>query len=229
MLYTGTCLAEEGKIQRIGLASSRDLVCWEKHLGNPVIEVDPRWYEDKPAPLLGECAWRDPYVIFHKPDNTYYTFITARAITGPSEGRGCIALAHSIDLKNWEVLPPVTSPGVFLQMEVPQFVFHAERKYLLFSLDKAWLTDGGATRLGTQAVTGTYYMVSRRLRGGYSWARLLLGGKPVTNYAAKLVRGLDGAWKVLSWLGYDQNGEFIGGLSDPRPVHFLLDGTMEVE
>ena len=45
MLYTGVNRAEGGLVQRIGLAASDDLVHWDKHPGNPVLEVDPEWYE----------------------------------------------------------------------------------------------------------------------------------------------------------------------------------------
>ena len=45
MLYTGVSRAENGRVQRIGLATSTDLVNWEKHPANPLIEADPRWYE----------------------------------------------------------------------------------------------------------------------------------------------------------------------------------------
>lgn len=41
-----------GGIQRIGLATSRDQVHWQRHPNNPVLTPDPRWYvhEGKPEP-----------------------------------------------------------------------------------------------------------------------------------------------------------------------------------
>ena len=42
LAYTGASQAENGMVQRIGLASSDDLVAWRKH--GMVSEADPRWY-----------------------------------------------------------------------------------------------------------------------------------------------------------------------------------------
>ena len=45
MFYTGTSSAEGGLVQRIGLATSSDLITWTKHPDNPVMVADSRWYE----------------------------------------------------------------------------------------------------------------------------------------------------------------------------------------
>lgn len=227
MLYTGTCLEEGGKIQRIGLAVSRDLIHWDKHPANPLIEADPRWYGDERASPFSERAWRDPYVIHCKPENAFYSFITARTKEGPVKSQGCIALARSGNLVDWEVLPPLRTPHAFLQMEVPQCVSHEGRCYLLFSVDKTWCSGSLAAHIGAPPATGTYYMVSRTLHGAYSEVKLLLGDEIGSYYGAKLVQEPDGGWVILSWLGQDKDGRFIGGLSDPKPVRFLAEGTLK--
>ncbi len=52
MLYTGINRGERGLIQRIGLATSDDLIHWTKHPANPVLEADERWYElSRPSPV----------------------------------------------------------------------------------------------------------------------------------------------------------------------------------
>lgn len=45
MLYTGISRSESGLVHRIGLAVSDDLLRWEKHPANPVLQADPRWCE----------------------------------------------------------------------------------------------------------------------------------------------------------------------------------------
>ena len=64
MFYTGTCQAKKGLVQRIGLAVSTDLVHWERDPGNPLLEVDTRWYEPQSAEQLEVQTWRDPYVVY---------------------------------------------------------------------------------------------------------------------------------------------------------------------
>jgi len=111
MLYTGTSRAENGYTQRIGLATSPDLVRWEKHPGNPVLEIDPRWYELPDVKTWGDQSWRDPWLFKHPNSGDFHAFITARVQTGPIDERGVIAQARSNDLIRWEVQPPVCKAG----------------------------------------------------------------------------------------------------------------------
>jgi beta-fructofuranosidase len=120
LFYTGGCWPEQGLIQRIGLATSTDLIRWHKHPATPLISADPRWYELLDLNLWHDQAWRDPWVFRHPERDDFHTFITARVNHGPADGRGVIAHARSRNLVNWEVLPPVTEPGDFGHLEVPQ-------------------------------------------------------------------------------------------------------------
>ena len=52
--YTGLSRGESGHVQRIGIATSPDLVHWTRHPGNPLLEADPRWYEK-----LGSDCWHE--------------------------------------------------------------------------------------------------------------------------------------------------------------------------
>ena len=62
MFYTGAGSREHALKQRIGLATSADLHHWSRHPGSPVLESDPRWYEQLPDALWPDEAWRDPWV-----------------------------------------------------------------------------------------------------------------------------------------------------------------------
>jgi beta-fructofuranosidase len=42
MFYTGISTAQDGAVQRVGLATSGDLMRWERQ--DLVLEADPRWY-----------------------------------------------------------------------------------------------------------------------------------------------------------------------------------------
>jgi len=48
MLYIGLTNADH--LQRVGLLTSDDMFRWERFAGDPVIEPDPRWYENPQAP-----------------------------------------------------------------------------------------------------------------------------------------------------------------------------------
>lgn len=216
MYYTGTNRSEGGRIQRVGLATSRDLVHWTKHQDNPVLEADPTWYElDPQESPFGELAWRDPYVV--ELGGEFYAFITARLKRGPRAWRGCIGTARSVDLLHWEVGPPLETPAWFSQMEIPQLVELGGRYCLLFSAEAQWI-EGDVPR-----VTGTFYAVSPGALGPYSAPRVLIGDEKGSFYGAKLVRTPGESWACLAWLRADPTGAFVGGLSDPLPVRIKDD------
>lgn len=229
MFYTALSLADRAPIQRIGLAVSTDLVHWERHSGNPLLEVDTRWYEQQGAERWQEQTWRDPYVVYSPDEEAYYMFLSARVNAGPPDGRGVIGLARSTDLLSWEVLPPVSMPGDFTEMEVPQVVPLNGRYYLLFCA-----TRHAASRFSQTGATnwsGTHYLVSSELTGPY----LPLTGEPLvadatgTYYAGKLVPGNAGELNFIAWRQWDEGGNFCGGLSDVAAVHILSDGRLQID
>ncbi len=229
MFYTGTCQAEKGLVQRIGLAVSTDLMHWERDPGNPLLEVDTRWYEPQSTERLEAQTWRDPYVVYSSDEEAYYMFLSARVNTGHYDGRGVIGLARSTNLLSWEVLPPVSMPGDFTEMEVPQVVPLNGRYYLLFCA-----TRHAAARLspvGATSWSGTHYLVASKLTGPYRplTDEPLVADAIGTYYAGKLVRDSVGALYFIAWRQWDERGNFCGGLSDTAAVHVLPDGHLQVD
>ncbi len=90
MLYTGVNRAEGGLVQRIGLAASDDLVHWDKHPGNPVLEVDPEWYEVLSQGRWRDQSWRDPWLFRSPDDDLFHALITARSSSGPRMARASL-------------------------------------------------------------------------------------------------------------------------------------------
>lgn len=229
MFYTGLCKAEKGLVQRIGLAISSDLVHWERDPGNPLLEVDTRWYEPQGTEKKEAQTWRDPYVVYSSDEETYYMFLSARANNGPYDGRGVIGLARSTNLLSWEVLPPMSTPGDFTEMEVPQVVSANGHYYLLFCAARH-----SAVRLsptGAKYWWGTHYLIADKLTGPYHFLtdEPLVADTPGTYYAGKLVRDSAGRLYFMAWRQWDEAGNFCGGLSDPAEVHILPDGRLYVD
>ncbi len=232
MLYTGINAAERktGFInQRIGLATSRDLVSWRKHPGNPVLVADPLYYsQEDVGPLGPERVWRDPGVFRHPETGDYHALITARSTSGPSDGRGVIAHARSDDLVRWETLPPLTEPGPFWCMEVPQLARLGDLYYLLFS---TWAGAHSAARrreTRLEPVGGTHYLVGEGPLGPFRYATqdFLLGDPLGKLYSGKLVDGPDGNPCFLAWHNFAADGSFVGELADPVPVATGVDGGL---
>jgi beta-fructofuranosidase len=228
MFYTGLSKAELAPVQRIGLAVSTDLTHWQRYPGNPLLEVDTRWYELQSTEQWGTQTWRDPYVVYASEEQAYYMFFSARTNEGSHVGRAVIGLARSTDLLSWEVLPPVSIPGDFTEMEVPQVVALNGRYYLLFCATR----HANAHESPSEARNwiGTHYLVADTLTGPYRplTNEPLVADATGTYYAGKLVQVSTGTHVFMAWRQWDEEGNFCGGLSDPTPVDVLPDGRLLV-
>ena len=215
MAYSGICDADDR--QRIGFARSPDLATWTR--GGPVLEADPRWYEAE--------TWRDPWLFHH--DGGVHMLLTARATTGPADGRGVVAHAWSGDLASWEVGPPVTDPGEFATLEVPQLERIGDRWRLLFSAHPDEHSAARRARTGLPAEGGTHVLSAASPLGPFeAEGDGFLVGDPVTHhYAGRLVHH-DGRWRFLAWREADGDAPFLGELSDPMDVGIAPSGRLVV-
>ncbi len=230
LFYTGGKKSEEGLVQRIGLATSMDLIHWEKHPENPLIVADPRWYELLDLDVWHDQAWRDPWVFRHTGRGDFHAFFTARANDGPPDGRGVIAHARSEDLIRWEILPPVTEPGAFGHMEVPQLAHIQGSYYLLFSVQGSIHSSCWRRKTGQKPLTGVHYMRAEKPLGPFRRVsdEPLVGDEIGSLYAGKLVQDLEGEWVMLITHMHAPDGAFVGELSDPMRVAVSETGSLSV-
>jgi len=230
MFYTGGRRAERGLVQRIGLATSSDLIRWQKHAASPLLLAEPRWYEQLDTDVWPDQAWRDPCVFRHPESGEFQALITARVPYGPADARGVIAHATSTDLLHWQVRPPLTEPGEFGHMEVPQWVPIGDRYYLLFCAQAGVQSARRRQRPGVRAVTGTYCLLADAPLGPFRAVTdvPLAGDEAGSTYAGKLVRGPAGQWLYLTSLQYDARGVFHGTLADPVPVEIDDGGHLHL-
>ena len=230
MLYTGTTRAEDGLVQRIGLATSRDLVVWHKHPTNPVLSADPTWYELLDRTLWHDQAWRDPYVVQDADTGVFHAFITARHNAGPADSRGAVGHATSTDLMTWQVQPPLAVPRDFGHLEVPQILQIQGRWYLLFSSPYETQAKAFQARAGRRQ-SGTHYMVADAMLGPYRSLTddYLVGDEVGALYSGKLIQDQSGAWQFVAFENRTAWGEFAGNITDPYPVEILADGRLRVQ
>jgi beta-fructofuranosidase len=230
MLYTGISRREQGLVQRIGLATSDDLVRWQKHPANPVLEADSRWYDLLDRSRWRDQSWRDPWLFWDPDDGRFHSLITARSRTGPRDSAGVVAHGRSRDLVTWEVLPPLTPLGEFAQVEVPQLVRMNGRFEILVSCLAEDHSQARIERLGKPGRTGTFVFSADRLSGPYAAAADPIaapGGPLGTLYAGKLLEAKEGSWRFMAFRG-DGDREFLGELTDPLPVLSKADGRIVV-
>jgi beta-fructofuranosidase len=157
--------------------------------------------------------------VFADPDGDgYHALITARASTGPVDARGVVAHARSQDLVHWVVRPPISAPGEFGQLEVPQVEVVDGRPILVFSVGA---TEVGLKRraLHPDLPSGTYVCRGASLFGPFD---LEHNARLVSDlYSGRLVRRRDGGWALLGFVNLAADGSFVGAISDPVPFEQL--------
>lgn len=219
--------------QRIGMAVSDELGRWRRGSNQPVAAVDPRWYQtlaSHPGPTTGPDlegsseAWRDPFV-FRDPDgNGWHMLITARAREGERLDDGVVGHAWSPDLDEWEVRPPLSTPGAgFGQLEVIRSVLVDDRPVLVFSCQSNELAPWRRESAGG---CGTWSVPSESLTGPWDVRR----ARPFTTdpllYAAPVVTLRDGTSAILGFhLDLDDEGPGLE-IGDPIPVTLDADGYL---
>lgn len=208
LFTTGRSAAEDGRVQRIGAASSADLATWVREPW--VLEADPRWYDVG----AGEVHWRDPWVVAGD-GGRWHLYATART-GGP--GSGVVGHATSDDLAGWTVAPPLSGPtGRFDWLEVIQVVEVEGRWVMVFSCLSAEMPgsapgDGGVWTVPV-AGPGTPVDVAGAVR---------LTDEDL--YVGRLVRDRQDRWQLLAFRNRDSGGSFVGGVIDPVPVEWRPDG-----
>lgn len=219
LYYTGRSTVDER--QRVGVAVSDDLLTWEKR--EQAFASDPRWYEAN--------DWRDPWAV-RGDDGTWHMLLCARGVEGPADGRGVIGHATADGPLDWKAGPPLSAPGEFSQLEVPQLLRLGDRWRIAFC---AGAGDHSAARLarpGTVAEGGTHLLVADRPDepfGDYrpDGDRFLLGDPACRYYAGRFLRHA-GRWHFFAWHQYDADGSFVGELSDPFGVEITASGAVRV-
>lgn len=220
LFYTGSHLAENGmNVQRVGFATSSDLMVWEKNEG-PVLSASSPWYETLADTGWHDEAFRDPWVFADPGGVGWHMLVTARARRGAEFGRGVVGRAWSSDLRTWELREPLTGPqdDGFGQLEVMQVEVVEGRPVLLFSCSDA---HASPSRRGSRG--GTWAVPAASLLGPFDMS----AAYPLTDeslYVGKLIqRRDDGRWLFFAFHNLDADGQFVGGVSDPMSVAWVDD------
>ncbi|MEV7095028.1 glycosyl hydrolase family 32 [Amycolatopsis sp. NPDC051045] len=212
LFYTGVRGDGGHAVQRIGLAISDDLYTWHRFGAKPLVEPDPTWYAHGDRTDWAGEAWRDPWV-FQAPDG-WHMLVTAHAKDGDPLNRGVLGHARSADLLSWAVGPPLTRPGGFGHLEVPQVAVVDGQPLLLFSSnlgvraprESVWVVPG-------PAVTGPWDVSLARPVPGFP------------RYAPRLVRDAADRWNLIGFVS-GRDGGFAGELADPVVVRYTADGGL---
>lgn len=226
LFYTGGRQSENGLIQRVCLATSHDLITWQKHPANPLIGVDTHWYDSINLDLWHDESWRDPWVFKDEHEHLYHMLITCRVNKGEPAGRGAIGYASSRDLIHWEAGPPIFAPGLFGEMEVPQVALIGGRYYLFCSVSVRYhaSADDSNPQTGLKYFPGTSPLGPFSVEGSG-----FLGADTIGSlYAGKVIQGPDKHWYFMAFRNLDSNGNFVSGICSPKRIEQNLDGSLSL-
>lgn len=234
MFYTGTKRTEKGLIQRVCLATSQDLVRWQRCPANPIVELDERWYDGLNLDYWHDASWRDPWVMKNPQGQGYMMLVTCRANRGEPEGRGAIGRAYSTNLRDWTVVEPLLAPGWFGEMEVPQIEKIGDRYYLFCSVKHQYHSQTRREQMAGQPFTGVQYFVADAFEGPYRCIDdgrlkgIAEGEAADCLYSGRVVQGPDGGWYLMGFIDLDAEGQFVGTIADPMPIAVEADGRLTV-
>ncbi len=200
ILYTGIPRREPLK-QIQCLASSADLITWERDPANPVISEAPDGY----GPCFRDpCVWRD---------GDGWAMLIGSEVQGQG---GAVLLYRSTDLRRWESRGPFFSAPAHetgFDMECPDFFTLDGHPVLLTSRNQTWWRRGEFS--GDRFTGGAYGMMD----GGCLYAAKTL----VDDRGRRILFGWvretrpDDALREAGWGGV---------LSLPRTLALMPDGTM---
>ena len=127
IFYTGhnPYLRQQGlPEQKVLLATSKDLIHWEKQ--KDFVFAAPDWIEMH--------DFRDPFVYIDEETGMFKMLLAARMKDGPIERRGCTLRAESKDLKNWTLeKEPFYYESNYFTHECPDLFKMGDWYYLIFS------------------------------------------------------------------------------------------------
>ena len=223
MFYTGTSREDGGDVQTIGAATSTDLMEWTKLSSEPMVSADARWYEKLDKTIWHDEAWRDPWVFrFENDPSTWHMLVTARANHGDPATRGVLGHATSTDLLNWDVRPPLSSPGQgFGQLEVFQFEIVDGVPVLVFCCGWRELSAERRAEFGERDATYSVAVSADLTEVDFNRAKAF--EDPLV-YAARIIQGKDG-WYLIGFVN-EVDGQFVGELCDPVPVSATVEAGL---
>jgi len=210
MFYTGLHQAENGYIQRIGRAVSRDLMTWRKeNLLNLPLLPRGEFYEVPGHAARGWISFRDPYLF--SADGQDWMILCARTRDGMVNRRGCVGLVRRTP-EGFQVEPPLFFPRMYDDVECPCLVQLEGCFYLI-----------GSIREDVEV----HYWWSETLNGEYRAFRnnVLL---PSGNYAARITH--DGSRVLLYSFFIDGQDVETGtrSLPPPKELRRRKDGKLEL-
>lgn len=211
--FTGINRETREGVQKLGHATSHDLVSWSRQSTGPILQADAP-YATTATSTDGKEHFRDPWVFFH--GGEWHMLVTSTDL----DGWGTVGHATSGNLTDWHLHPALVQNSHLRQIEVTQTISIEGSWVLIFCMGPTDIERDGVTK-----AFGTYSMPAHGPAGPFEIEKteLLIDGV----YAARVVE-FRGETFLLGFLGTAEPDGFLGAISDPVPVRLTDRGTLSV-
>lgn len=213
LFYTGINRDTRERVQKLGHATSSDLVSWTRTSDDPILAA-AHPYATLTTSADGAEHFRDPWVFFH--DRQWHMTVTANE----TSGWGTVAHATSTDLNTWELQSPLVHDSHLRQMEVTQTLQVDGKWVLIFCAGPRDIDIDGVTK-----GFGTYSVPADGPIGPFHVDRTALIADGI--YAARVVE-FGGEVLLLGFNDTGVPGGFTGAIGDPVPLRLTENGTLAV-
>ncbi|MGH2388180.1 MAG: hypothetical protein ACRDIE_08235 [Chloroflexota bacterium] len=198
------------------LATSMDLLHWQKSKANPILTPDLRRYGPN---------WRDPWLYRDHIDGKYTMLIAAQS---SANAIGVVGIARSTDLSEWEQEDPLDIPPWFEWLEVPELHQIDGVWYLLFVTRQRWLSAAGRAHFRAKGIAmedGAFYLRARNWRGPYREIDRLFPPDS-GRYTTRLITAPGGERWLWSHVELDGAGRPLFELAAPLACSVTMDGRL---
>ncbi len=221
MFYCARSSKENGTINRIALATSKDSIHWSKFSENPLITPDPQWYYGEANPIELHChGWpimdcRDLCVVADPDGEGFWGFFAARKYGSECAETSVIGLCHSSDLIHWKQHPPCYAPEKYACVEVPEVFYLNGKWYMLCLTGNSY---GQRNRFSDpDLMHATIYAVADQVQGPYVELdnNVLIGSINWQGFSGKTI-GLNGDRYLFYTQGEKISGSHFGTVAIPK-------------
>ena len=211
--YTGINRETRERVQKLGHATSTDLITWTRVSSEPILQAAHPYATTETSPDGAE-HFRDPWVF--SLDGQWHMTVTSNDL----DGWGTVAHATSPDLTTWTLQPALVENSQLRQIEVTETICVDGSWVLIFCCGPRDVERPGVTK-----AFGTYAVPAGGPAGPFDFDTIDLIADGV--YAARVVE-FRGETLLLGFLDTGTPGGFTGVIGDPIPLHLNARGTLSV-
>lgn len=206
--------------EKIGLATSTDLIHFHEYEHNPVLTPDPKLFLVRPKGKKTDC--RDMLIVYDEERKKYFGYFAAMALIEGRGELGVIGVAESVDLLRWENQKIVYVPDFQGTIEMPNVFFLEGKWYMTLMTSTRYGAKGAVDdpNLNSFIIWASSNTPDGMFQRGES--NVFLGSTRIDNgYALRCLKFRDKLYAM-----YIDRSEYGASISLPKEVR-TINGSIQ--